>query len=231
MPDSCANAFSPMTALLRGIVVPIRLREHARGRMQARRADAGFDMEQIAARAQRHHEFLERRVAGALADAGQRAFGLARARCDRGEAVRDGHAEIVVAMHREHGALDARHVRAQIADALEHLRRRRVADRVRNIQRAGAGVEHGAEHFGEVVGLGADRVFGGEFDVVAQLARAADRGDRGVDHLRLAHVELVLAMQRAGGEEDVDAPRAAGSSARAAVSMSLRLRARERRRS
>ena len=53
--------------------------EQARGRVQQRRADAGLEMEAVGARAQRHDDFLQRCIAGALADAVDRAFDLARA--------------------------------------------------------------------------------------------------------------------------------------------------------
>jgi len=61
----------------------------------------------------------------------------------------------------------------------------------------------------EEIGIGARRVLGGPFDVLAQVARAADGAlDRG-DHLLGRLVELDPHVQRRGGDEGVDA-RAAG---------------------
>jgi hypothetical protein len=52
------------------------------------------------ARLQRHHDLLERAVAGPLADAVDRALHLTRAGLHRGQAVGHRHAEVVVAMDR-----------------------------------------------------------------------------------------------------------------------------------
>ena len=58
-----------------------------------------FNAEKLLARLDRHHDFLERAVAGAFADAVDRAFDLAGTGMHGGEAVGDRHAEVVVAMH------------------------------------------------------------------------------------------------------------------------------------
>ena len=72
--------------------------QQARGRIQQRRADVGVELEAVEARAQRHDDFFERRVARAFADAGDGAFDLPRARRERGDAIGHAEAEIVVAM-------------------------------------------------------------------------------------------------------------------------------------
>src|SRR5207247_10072099 len=53
--------------------------------------------------------------------------------------------------------------------------------------------------------LGARGVLGGELHVVAQLARASDARRGEAQDLVLSHVELVLAVNGARGEEHVDA--------------------------
>ena len=55
-------------------------REQAARREQALRVDAGVQAEDALAHLERHHDFFERAVARALADAVDRAFDLARAR-------------------------------------------------------------------------------------------------------------------------------------------------------
>jgi len=105
----------------------------------------------------------------------------------------------------KHHALGAGDVLAQPGEQCGDLGRRGVTHGVRRIQRGRAGGHRGGEDLGEELALGAQCVLGGELHFVAQTDRALDRGDRGVEHLRLAHAELVLAMQRAGGKEQVDA--------------------------
>ena len=57
----------------------------------------------LRARAQRHDDFLQRRVARALADAIDRALDLACAGLERGQRIGDRQPEVIVAMHRNHG--------------------------------------------------------------------------------------------------------------------------------
>ena len=158
---------------------------------------------------QRHHDFFERAIAGAFADAVDGALDLARARDHRGEAVGHRHAEIVVAMHREAHLVDAAHVLAQVAEQLGEFIGHRVTDRVRNVHRGRAGFDDGFDHLGEEIELGARGIFRRELHVLAEFARDLHALDRGADDLLLRHVELVLAMDGAGGEEHVDAMLAA----------------------
>src|SRR5581483_5403171 len=97
------------------------------------------------------------------------------------------------------------HVLAQVGEQLVDLGRRGVAHGVRNVDGGGAGGDGGAEDFNQEFGFGTQRVFGGEFDVSAVFARMQDGSDGGVQYLLLAHAELVLAMQRTGGEKQVNA--------------------------
>ena len=77
---------------------------------------------------------------------------------------------------------------------------------------------------GQKFRVGAGGVFGGEFDVVAECPRHADRVAR---LLRACsrNLQLVLQVKVGGGEKDVDARAAADSSACAARSMSCGRRA------
>lgn len=204
------------------------LAEQARGRIQLARVDARVQAKVRAAHLERHHDLLERGVARALADAVDRALDLARAGLDRGQAVGGGQAEVVVAVGREHHRLGAAHVRAQEREALRDLGRRHVADRVGRVERGRARGHHRAEHLGEELRLGAHRVLGRELHLVAQPARAFHRRARGIHHLLARQSELVLAVQRAGRDEHVDA-RAPGAleRARGAVDVAV-LAARER---
>jgi hypothetical protein len=73
---------------------------------------------------QRHHQLLQRRVAGALADAVDGAFDLARTALDRGQRVRDRQAQVVVAVRAEDHAVGAGHVGAQVFEQLADFFRR-----------------------------------------------------------------------------------------------------------
>ena len=117
-------------------------------------------LKKAGARGDRHHDFLERAVAGALADAVDRAFDLARTGDHGREAVGDRHAEIVVTVHRQRDLVDAAHVLAQVAEYLAELVRHRVADGVWNVDGGGAGLDHRFDHLGQEIQLGARGVLG-----------------------------------------------------------------------
>ena len=176
-----------------------------RGGVEAAGVDGGADVEERGARLQRHHHFLQRTVAGALADPVDGALDLPCARDHRGEAVGDRHAEVVVAVDREPHPLDAAYVLAQVAKQLRELIRYGVADGIRNIHRGGPGGDRHLDHLSEELQLGARGVFGGELHVRAQLARPGNAGGAQTQDLLLRHVELVLAVDGAGGEEHVQA--------------------------
>src|SRR6185295_2798545 len=97
------------------------------------RVDAVGERQPIAAHVDRHHDFLERGVAGALADAVDRALDLPRARADRRQRVGDGEAEIVMAVRAEGDLVRARDALDNRAEELGDLVGRRVADGVGEI--------------------------------------------------------------------------------------------------
>src|SRR5439155_6044502 len=123
---------------------------------------------------------------------------------ERREAVGYRHAEIVVAVDAEHHAVDAADLGAQVLDDGGEVRRHRVPDGVGDVDGRGARLDGTLHHLDEEVRLRARRVLGGELHVVAALARVLDGAGSDADHLRLRHPQLVLAVDRAGGEEDVD---------------------------
>ncbi len=180
-------------------------REQAARREQALGVDAGVQAVDAFTRLQRHHDFLERAVARALADAVDRAFDLPRAATHGHQAVGHGQTEVVVAMHRERHAPDATHVLAQVAEQLGELVRHRVADRVGMLTVVAPASITASTTSARNSRFGARGVLGRELDVVAELARDLHALDGAADDLVLRHVELVLAMDRAGGEEHVDA--------------------------
>ncbi len=71
----------------------------------------GMIGQRITAHAQRHHDLLHRRIAGALANAIDGAFDLPRAALDPRERVGDRKAQIVMAMDGEDRLVRIRHSR------------------------------------------------------------------------------------------------------------------------
>ena len=160
--------------------------------------------QRIGAHFERHHDLFERRVAGALADAVDRALDLPRAGLHGGQRVRDGQAEIVVAVRRQDRAVaDARaHGREHALD----IGRQRVADRVGQVDRRRAGVDRRLGDLAEEREVAARRILRRELHVVAirrARGRRPTRPARGT--ARAADAQLVFEVNVGGGEEDVNA--------------------------
>ena len=168
--------------------------------------------------------FFERAVAGALADAIDGALDLARTGHDGGQAVGHRHAQIIMTVDRKADLVDAAHVLAQVAEQLREFIRDGVADRVRNVDRARTGLDGRFHDLGQELQLGAGSILGRELHVLAQFARQLHALDGRAQDFFLRHVELVLAMNGARGQEHMNAVlRGAACRAFAASSMSSRL--------
>ena len=169
------------------------------------RVDAGDETDIALARAQQHHDFLERRVAGALADPVDRTLDLARAGLDPGEGVRDGQPQIVVAVDRQHDVAQARDELVQAGQERRVLQRHRVADRVRDVDRGRTLLERGGDHLGGELDVGAGGVHRAELDVLDQRARVRDRRARLPEHVLARGLQLVGDVDVAGRDERVHA--------------------------
>ena len=111
MPASCANALRPTIALFAWTGSLVSCDSSWLVSNSALGLDPRVVRQAVLADAQRHHELFERRVAGALADAVDRALDLAHAALDGREAVGDREPEVVVAVRAEDGAVGVRHAR------------------------------------------------------------------------------------------------------------------------
>ena len=122
------------------------------------------DAEVLAARADDHRDLFERAVPRALADPVHGNLDLPGAVLDPGQRVRDRQTEVVVTVGRDHdvvgnGLADGPHQLAELAG-------RRVAHRVRDVDRGGPARDRDAEALQEEVELGPGRILRGELDIL-----------------------------------------------------------------
>ena len=117
MPASCAKAFLPDNGLVGLNHQPGQVGQQPARRVDLPRVDAGLEAEQVLAGVQRHHDFLERGVAGPFADPVDRALNLTRAVLNGDQRIGHRQPQVVVAVDGQYGLADVRHVRADIADA------------------------------------------------------------------------------------------------------------------
>ncbi len=205
MPDSCANALRPDDRLVRLHGVAGQARDEAAGARDLACLDAGGQADRRLARAQQHHDLLERRVARALADAVDRALDLAGAGAEAGERVRDGEPEVVVAVDREHDVVQARYELVEARQEARVLVRHRVADRVRDVDRGRALRDRGDQHLGGELDVGAGGVHRRELDVVDERLGVRDRGAGLAEHVGAGRLQLVLDVDVRRRDEGVDA--------------------------
>ncbi len=108
-----------------------------------------------------------------------------------------------MAVHADHGApVDAL---LEVADRRAELRRHGVADGVGDVDRRRAGVDRGQDDLCEEVQFRACRVLGAELHVLAVALGTSDALLRSAHDLLLGHLELELAVDGRGCQEDVDA--------------------------
>ena len=193
------------------LVVLHRERGHRRHELRRPRQHGGVDAgpvrQHVVAHPHRHHDFFERGIAGAFADAIDGAFDLAGAGAHAGERVRHRHAEIVVAMHREARQVGIRHALAHASCIKREIfLRHRVADGVGDIDGGGAGLDRGLDATAEEIELGAGAVLARPLDVVGVVARAGDLRDHHLEDFVRLLLQLVFHVHRRGGQEGVDAP-------------------------
>ncbi len=165
--------------------------------------DTGGKGQDISTHLERHHDLLQRAVAGPFADAVDGAFDLTHAGLDGGDGVCDRQAQVIVAVDADLGltfeGMDHR------AHQLAVFGGNGVADGVRQVDDARAGGDHRAREANQHLGCGAGCVLGRELDLVDILARQFDRLDGDVERPIFRHLQLVLEVDGAGGDEGVDA--------------------------
>ena len=180
--------------------------DEAAGRRDVLGRHAGGELGELRRpRPEGHDDLLERRVAGALAEAVDRDLDLARPGLDGGERVGRGEAEVVVAVDG-----DRRVPPDEVDDAADEgpeLGRDRVADGVGDVDRGGPGADDRLVDLEEELGVGPGGVLGRELDlgVAAELlAAVADPADGLGEGLLAGQLELVLEVDVGGRDEDVE---------------------------
>ena len=158
-----------------------------------------------AAHMQRHHQLFERSIAGPLTDAIDGAFQLAGTIFDRLKKVGHRQAEVVMAVHRNHGLIDIGNTAIDAGDQLTELRGCGIAHCVGNVDRGGTGFDGGLDHLMHVVGITAAGVLAGELNIVDERAGIGDHLAGDGEHLSAGFAQLVLEVDVAGGDEGVDA--------------------------
>jgi len=161
-------------------------------------------LKKVAAGADRHDNLFQGAVAGSLAQAVDGAFHLPGPFQDCRQAVGHRHAQVVVTVNAQHHLVDAAHVLFQVGDGGSVLAGHGIADRVGNVDGGGAGLDGALDHLGQEVQLGAGGVLGRELDVLAVTAGPLDPFDSPTNNLLLGHLQLELAVDGAGSQEDVD---------------------------
>ena len=154
---------------------------------------------------QRHHQLLEGGIAGPFADAIDRAFELTCTVLNGLEEIGHGQAEIVVAVHRDHGIADVGHVLIDASDQRTELRGGGVADGVGNVDRGGTRGNRRLNHLVKELRIAAAGVFTGELNILHKRAGVAHHLGDDAEHIGTALAQLVLEVDVAGGDEGVNA--------------------------
>ena len=181
---------------------------HQRADHTARGVDAlGVDVRrytQVVVALEYHGDFLLAGVSGALADAVDGDFDLTGAVEHALKGAGGGHAEVVVAMGGEHGAMDAVHVLHEVLDFLAVFAGQAVARRVGDVDHRGARLDHCLHHARQVFVVRAAGVFGVELDVLDVAFGVLDGRHGAFEDFLAVGVELIFNVRVAGTAARVD---------------------------
>ena len=154
---------------------------------------------------QRHNDFFKRSIARAFTDSVDRALHLPSAVCNRRQRVCDRQPEIIVAMSRDNHVLRAWYPLANAADQVTEFCGNRVADRIRDIQRSGACLNHRSQNLEQKFRISSCCVFRRELDVITECSRQPDRLRRLIKTLLSRNAQLVLQVNVRCRQKYVDA--------------------------
>ncbi len=166
--------------------------------------DAGVHAEDVATLAQRHHDLFHGGVAGTLAQTVDGALDLPRAGGDSRERVGSRHTQVVVAVHRDDGVLDAVHVLPKPGDQRAEAIRVGVAGRVRDVDHRRTRSDDLLDHPVQEHRLGASGILGVELDVFHEGPRELHGRDRTLDGLVATDAQLVAQVTLAHADAGVD---------------------------
>src|SRR5216684_8789640 len=158
-------------------------------------ADPGGDAETLFTHRESHDDFLQRRVAGALADAVNGAFDLANTRAHRGQRIGDSHPQIIMAMSAQSDAIRIAQVFADLPEHCAIFLGHGIADGIGQVQHRRARIDGYAAHLTQELDIGAAGVFRGEFHFAHVLASETDHRRDGFERLLARHVQLHAKVQ------------------------------------
>src|SRR5580692_9154467 len=153
-----AKGVAPHDGLVGGDADPAAGLDELGQRIDAGGVDVDVNVQAGAVDGDGHDDLFERGVARALADAVDAQLDLPRPGAHRRDRVGRRHAQIVLPVKREHGALDLGDDLTQVAKEVRDVVRQGVADGVGDIDGARAGAESRAYEPGEERPVGARRV-------------------------------------------------------------------------
>jgi DNA-binding transcriptional LysR family regulator len=178
-------------------------REQAAGGIDFLEADIRRGTETALADVKRYCDFFERGITCAFTDSVDGAFHLAGSRADCGQRIRNGEAEIVVAVRAVNDFWICSEPRADSAKHFAVFIGRGVADGVWKIDDFGACFGSGFRHFAEVFDIAAACVFGGEFHFFRVLATKTHHLAYLSEGFVTLDAQLVLQVEIGGGKKNM----------------------------
>ena len=167
--------------------------------------DVGVGVQLVTVHLDGHHDFLERGVAGALAQAVDGALDLRGAVLDAGQRKRGGHAQVVVGVDANGDVLDAADVVGKALDAGAKVVRHLVAGGVRDVHHGCARIDGGLNHALQELLVRTTGVLGVELHVLDVLLCVLHAVDGALDALVLGDAELLAQVLRRDAQAGVDA--------------------------
>ena len=150
-----------------------------------------------------HDHLFEGGIAGTFPQSVDGALDLAGPLVHRFEGVGDGQTQVVVVVHRDDGA--SGHMINEFSDPNSYFIGHEDADGIGDVDRPGSRFDSGGDNLLHEAHVAPSGIFEAELHILDKGTGVGDGIDGTADHFVGGHLELVLHVDGAGGDEGVDA--------------------------
>ncbi len=178
--------------------------QHARDLEQVRGFDAGVKGVLVVAGAQRHDNFFQRSVACTFANAVNGTFHLPGAAPQGCQCIGNAQPQIVMVMGGKNDLIRTGYAFAHHGKDFFHIFRGGVTNRIGDVDGGCPSFDCGFHAAAQKVRIGARPVFGRPFHIVRQVACSRIPCGNQLQNSLWLHAQLVLHMQRGGGDKVVN---------------------------
>ena len=181
------------------------LRNQSGTRIELLAGDVRVEIEIVFTRPQRHYDLFQGGIAGAFADAVDRALDLPSTVVHRGKRIRHRQTQVVMTMGAPNHAVAAGGAFDQVRHQSAELRRDGVSGSIGHVDYSSAGTNDFAKDLNQKLRIAARSILSGKFNVIGKLLCVLYRLHRGFQYLLTRHAQFMLEVNIRSCDDRVNA--------------------------